>query len=201
MGLVKINDSVLSAIGNAIRSKLGVATTYKPSQMAAAIGTIETPSLQTKSITENGTYTPGSGYNGFSQVTVNVPNSYSASDDGKVVSEGALVAQTSRNVTENGTYDTTENNEVVVSVSGGTTPTGNINITDMQVTDVSAYATAQVVDADLLAGNIKKNVNILGVVGTYEGSGSGGNNAFSRATSAISSSIMTVSVSAKGVTA
>lgn len=35
------------------------------------------------------------------------------------------------------------------------------------------YATAQIVDADLVAGNIKKDVNILGVTGTYEGSGGG----------------------------
>lgn len=50
-------------------------------------------------------------------------------------------------------------------------PTGNINITTTNQTNVKDYATAQVVDADLVAGNIKKDVNILGVVGTYEGSG------------------------------
>jgi len=38
---------------------------------------------------------------------------------------------------------------------------------------VTNYATAQIVDADLVAGNIKKDVNILGVTGTYEGSGGG----------------------------
>ena len=57
---------------------------------------------------------------------------------------------------------------------GGVTPTGNINITSTAQTDVSAYATAQVVDADLVASNIKKDVDILGVVGTYEGGGGGG---------------------------
>lgn len=56
---------------------------------------------------------------------------------------------------------------------GGITPTGNINITDTNVTDVTQYATAQVVDADLVASNIKKDVNILGVVGTFEGGGGG----------------------------
>jgi hypothetical protein len=55
---------------------------------------------------------------------VNVPNSYTAADEGKVVSGGALVGQTSRNITVNGTYNTTENNEVVVNVSGG----GSTNI-------------------------------------------------------------------------
>lgn len=55
---------------------------------------------------------------------------------------------------------------------GGITPSGNINITDTNVTDVTNYATAQVVDADLVAENIKKDVNILGIVGSFEGGGS-----------------------------
>ena len=49
--------------------------------------------------------------------------------------------------------------------------TGNINITSTEQIDVSDYATAQVVDANLVAGNIKKDVTILGVTGTYEGGG------------------------------
>lgn len=48
------------------------------------------------------------------------------------------------------------------------TPTGNINITDTAETNVTAYATAQVVDENLVAGNIKKDVTILGVTGSYE---------------------------------
>lgn len=48
------------------------------------------------------------------------------------------------------------------------TPTGNVEITDTAEVDVTKYATAQVVDANLIAGNIKKDVTILGVTGTYE---------------------------------
>ena len=59
------------------------------------------------------------------------------------------------------------------SLTPGMTPTGNINITNTNQTDVTNYATAQVVDSNLTAGNIKKDVSILGVTGTYEGSGSG----------------------------
>lgn len=47
-------------------------------------------------------------------------------------------------------------------------PTGKKSITDMTETDVAEYATAQVVDANLVAGNIKKDVTILGVTGTLE---------------------------------
>ena len=172
MAVKKINETTLAAIGNAIRTVLGVDTTYKPSQMAAAINSIRSK-LGSKSITSNGTYTAASqDLMGFSQVVVNVGNSFDVSDEGKVVSNGALVEQTARatDITVNGTYDTTLNDEVTVDVAG-VTPTGNINITDLQSTDVTNYATAQVVDADLVAGNIKKDVDILGVVGTYEAGG------------------------------
>lgn len=73
--------------------------------------------LGTKTITSNGTYNASSdGYDGYSKVTANVPNSYSASDEGKVVSNGALVSQTTGFITENGTYTTTTNNEVIANV-------------------------------------------------------------------------------------
>jgi hypothetical protein len=48
----------------------------------------------------------------------------SSSDNGKVVVDGQLTQQTSRSVSQNGTYDTTTNDEVVVNVSGG----GSTNI-------------------------------------------------------------------------
>ena len=40
MSLVTIDDSYLTAIGNAIRAKNGTTTTYKPSEMAAAISAL-----------------------------------------------------------------------------------------------------------------------------------------------------------------
>lgn len=48
------------------------------------------------------------------------------------------------------------------------TPTGKIDITGTAEVDVTNYAAAQVVDANLIAENIKKDVTILGVTGTYE---------------------------------
>lgn len=72
-----------------------------------------------KSIGANGTYTAPSG-KAYSPVTVDVPNSYAAGDEGKVVSNGELVAQTAHaKVTQNGTIDTTLNDSVEVEVSGG----------------------------------------------------------------------------------
>jgi hypothetical protein len=75
--------------------------------------------VESKSISSNGTFTapPGKAY---SPVTVDVPNSYAAGDEGKVVSGGQLVSQTAHaEVTQNGTIDTTLNDSVVVNVSGG----------------------------------------------------------------------------------
>jgi len=75
-----------------------------------------------------------------------LPNSYSAGDEGKVVSSGALVSQTAHAdvtpTTSDQTIDTTTNNSI--KVKG---------------------------DADLVAGNIKKDVEIFGVTGSYEGGG------------------------------
>lgn len=119
----RIKDTELSAIANAIRQKSGGSNTYKPSEMAAAIGALPGPStLGTKNISANGSYAAsGDNLDGYSSVAVNVPNSYAAADEGKVVQSGELVSQTVRSssITENGTYDTTTNNSVTVNVSGG----------------------------------------------------------------------------------
>lgn len=74
--------------------------------------------LGTKTITANGTYdAEDDDLDGYSSVTVNVANSYSAGDEGKVVSNGALVSQGSDTVTANGTVDTTLINSLLVNVA------------------------------------------------------------------------------------
>lgn len=75
MSQVRVTESSLEDIADAIRAKLGVQTEYKPGEMAAAIQSIPTGGsavLEHLSVTENGTYTPGAGVDGFDQVTVNV---------------------------------------------------------------------------------------------------------------------------------
>ena len=99
----------------------------------------------TKQITANGNNQDVVGY---AAVDVAVPNSYSAGDEGKVVDNGALVAQTAHAdvtpSTSDQTIDTTTNNSI--KVKG---------------------------DANLVAGNIKKDVTIFNTTGTYEGGGGG----------------------------
>lgn len=53
-------------------------------------------------------------------------------------------------------------------------PRGKKAITDMGETDVYGFATAQVSDGNLISSNIRKNVQILGITGSFEGGGGGG---------------------------
>lgn len=72
---------------------------------------------------------------------------------------------------ESGTMKLEQMPEKIAGISTGITPSGNINITDTQQTDVTNYATAQVVDANLTAENIADGVTVLGIVGTHQGGG------------------------------
>ena len=111
-----------------------------------------------KSITENGVYNASEdSADGYSKVTVEVPNTYTAEDEGKVVDNGALVAQTamSSEVTENGTVDTTLYNSVTVNVpSGGTSqPRKDVNFYDYDGTIVNSYTAADFANLTAMPDN------------------------------------------------
>lgn len=139
--------------------------------------------------------TPSQGYNGISSATISYrtpaititpttqqqikePTSSQISSQGVVGYRKITVNAVNNTIDSNIQAGNIKNGVTILGVTGnlvpGITPSGNIQLTSTAQTNVANYATAQVVDADLVAGNIKKDVNILGVVGTYEGSGGGG---------------------------
>lgn len=91
MAKVLVNESSLTGIADAIRGKNGSTTTYKPSEMAAAITAISgaaEPVIEALSVTSNGTYTAPDGVDGYSPITVNVPQDGSPPDEAFVISGG-----------------------------------------------------------------------------------------------------------------
>ena len=112
--LVQAKNNIADAITNAggtVNSGDGL------EDFSTDIGTIPIGgNIDSLTVYSNGTYTAPTGTDGYNPVNVYVANSYSASDEGKVVDNGALVSQTSTTKTVNGTYDTTLNNEVVINV-------------------------------------------------------------------------------------
>lgn len=85
------------------------------------------------SITQNGTTTEDVTDYASAEITANVPNTYTQSDEGKVVSSGVLVAQGSDTVTQNGTVDTTLISSLLVNVAGASV----YKLTHIEITPVS----------------------------------------------------------------
>lgn len=112
MAQVLVTESYLDDIADAIRGQNGSNSTYTPAQMAGAVNALYPEPSGTLNITQNGTVDVKS----KASANVNVPNTYSASDEGKVVVNQALASQTQKNINTNGTHDTTANNSVVVDV-------------------------------------------------------------------------------------
>ena len=137
MAIVFTDSQNYTDIASAIRLKLGVATTYKPSEMASAIlsisgggGTVNnqdktvSPSISLQSVTFD------SGYTGLGTVTINAVTS---AIDNNIQSGNIKLGTTILGVT--GTYS-------------GTVPTGTLTISSNGTFDVASYASASVAVPD-----------------------------------------------------
>lgn len=102
MAIVTVNDSTLTDIADSIRAKLGVQTTYKPSEMPDAIDSISGGGITptgTIQITSNNTYDVTQ----YASAEVNVP-------------QGGITPTGTIEITQNGTTDVTDYASALVKV-------------------------------------------------------------------------------------
>lgn len=133
---------------------------------------VTTPSLQSKTATPSTrqqTITPDSGYDGLSQVTVNAI---------QTETKTATPSTSQQNIdATSGKYMTRVTVSAIQTETKIATPSTSqqtvIPTSGKFLTQVDVSAVTSSIDANITAGNIKKDVSILGVVGTYEGSGGG----------------------------
>lgn len=115
-----------------------------------------TVEVESVSVTQNGTVNAPYG-KAYTPIYVNVENTYAASDEGKVVSNGALVAQAAHStITQNGTYDTTLNNSVEIDVPLVPiveVPAKDVNFIDYDGTVIYSYTTAEFAQLSSLPEN------------------------------------------------
>ncbi len=106
------------------------------------------------SITSNGTTTEDVTNYASASITTNVANSYTLSDQGKVVSNGALTSQTSATYITNNTYDTTTVNSVTVNVPVlEEDPADAVRFFDYDGTIVYQYSAAQFLALSAMPAN------------------------------------------------
>lgn len=126
------------------------------------------PNLQAKTnispSTSSQTITPDVGYDGLSSVQINAMPQGSATTPATSITANPTITASGGNISAN--VSTSQNITPTVSagyVSSGTAGTATVS--------GSASVAATTLDANLVAGNIKKDVSIFGVTGAYEGGG------------------------------
>lgn len=193
--------NIRAAIRAALQNKgIAAAASHNFSDFAADIAAIATgANLQAKSFTPTAagtTVTPDSGFDGLSQVIVEgdadlvagniksgvnifgVAGTYAPAAV-NLQSKNASASTTEQTIVADSDYDGLS--QVVIAAARLQTLTGSNAITpttqDQIVTKTSSsyyglFSVKVLGDANLLAENIKKDVSIFGVAGTYEGGGS-----------------------------
>lgn len=196
-------DHFLTDIADSIRSKKGTEATIAANTFDTEINNFVLLNGETKTVTPSTsqqTITPTSPKNGITQVTVNaVDNTIDQNITSGNIKSGVSILGVSGSVVElQGETKTVKSTTISQTVLPSNGKNGITEITvspiDLETKSVTPSTSAQTInptsgkdgisqinvsavtssiDANITAGNIKKDVEILGVTGTYEGSGGG----------------------------
>lgn len=141
-GKVVSNGALVSQASTTVTTNDTYDTTLINSVTVNVSGGVTPTGTKQINVIANGTTTTDVTAYATAEVIANVPNTYSSGDEGKVVYNGALVAQTSGSVNTDGTYDTTLISSFTVNVSGGGSGVSQGTF-EISAADASAYATSE----------------------------------------------------------
>ena len=174
MANVFIQDSTMSAIGEAIREKTGGVALIYPKDMAAQISSIKTGAvLQEKTVTPTTSQqevTPDADYDGLSKVTVEAMQVSNTASPVIEVSDAGLIQASVQYSEGYITEDTKKTAAKQLPIKAGERVIPST--ADKVAIEAGVFTTWPVTvagDANLVPENIKSGVSIFGVDGTHEG--------------------------------
>lgn len=163
-----IKEIIINPVTSSIDSNIAAGNIKKGISILGVTGTFDGGALQSKTVkssTSKQTVTPSSGYYGLSSVVVNPydldSKTVKSSTSRQTVTsskDGLSSVIVEPYVLDSKTVDPSTNNITVTSSNDG--------LSSVTVTPVTSS-----IDSNIKAGNIKKDITILGVTGTYEGGG------------------------------
>lgn len=174
----------LTDVATAIRTKKGTSTLINPQDFSSEIASIEAaPTLDGNATADNVLKGKTFYSNSTTKQTGTMPNN--GQEHGIINNTEHPKYNIAKGYHDGTGYVEINASQIVDCVAGnilqgktilgvqgtlvkGIIPSGKKTITSTAETDVTNFATAQVVDDNLVASNIKKGVSVLGITGTFE---------------------------------
>lgn len=163
-----IKEIIINPVTSSIDSNIAAGNIKRGVSILGVTGTFDGGTLQSKTVkssTSKQTVTPSSGYYGLSSVVVEPyvldSKTVKSSTSRQTVTsskDGLSIVIVEPYVLDSKTVDPSTNNITVTSSKDG-------------LSKVTVNPVTSSIDSNIKAGNIKKDVTILGVTGTYEGGG------------------------------